>query len=117
MKPALEKILKQSQSLITLEPHTCVKMSPIALPKPEEISSLAKLQTIQFPKILIRDLDEVAKLQQACEMEGFFYLDFTDKGSSKLFNDLHKLEDLMVDWFWQPLEKKLRTENVSNAHG
>lgn len=41
----------------------------------EEIAPVAELQTINYMRIATKDQDEAAKLFQACQTDGFFYLD------------------------------------------
>lgn len=69
----------------------------------------ANLQTIKFAPLLDQDKDELAKLVRACETDGFFYLDLSDQGSQKLFDDLEFLSTAVKEWLRQPLEKKCET--------
>ena len=86
--------------------------------KPQESSlNIAKLRTIPFSALFKRDEKELVNLLQACEQEGFFYLDLCDNGSRKMLGDLGEISGIMKDWFAQPLESKLKTETVSNVHG
>ena len=82
-----------------------------------DVSSRANLQNIDFSLLIIRDENELAKLVNACEHEGFFYLNLVGKGSNKMFRDLERLNEIMRDWFAQPLTEKTRMETISNAHG
>lgn len=77
----------------------------------------ADLSTIRFEKIFDKDEEEMARLVQACENEGFFYLDLRSPGSEKLWSDLRDVDSVTQRWFSQPADVKLKTPTVSLAHG
>lgn len=70
--------------------------------------STARLQTIDFGRLVDRNPAEVDKLVKACIMDGFFHLDLT---TSELGRDMFKTQDdvlqIVKRYFNEPLEKKL----------
>lgn len=80
---------------------------------PEE----ANLPVLRFTSLLEEDKSELANLLSACEVHGFFYLDLRDWESGKVIQKLEETWRIMKPWFDQPLEEKLKTETISNAHG
>ncbi len=80
-----------------------------SFPNPSMQSIIAKLETTKFAPLLDRDEVELAKLAQACENEGFFYLDLSDRGSDRLFDDLERVSGLVKNWMKQPREMKCQT--------
>lgn len=91
--------------------------SAVPFPNQSIVPKTAELHTVIFSKLLDQDDVELAKMISACQRDGFFYLNLLDKGSDKMFKDLDNLTQIMKDWFAQPVESKLQTETVSNAHG
>ncbi|TXC09024.1 hypothetical protein FocTR4_00004551 [Fusarium oxysporum f. sp. cubense] len=77
----------------------------------------ANLFTVKFSNLFDRDSREVDALLQACERDGFFYLDLRDSCSAKLWRDLERVSEMAKRWFSQPVEDKLKTPTVSLAHG
>ncbi|KAF9770290.1 hypothetical protein IL306_012192 [Fusarium sp. DS 682] len=77
----------------------------------------ANLHTLNFCSLLNGDKTEQANLLSACEDHGFFYLDLRDWESGKMLKTLEATWAIMKPWFDQPLEEKLNTETISDAHG
>lgn len=82
-------------------------------PGPEE----ANLHVLSFSSLLRGDKSELANLLSACEYHGFFYLDLRDWQSGRMLQKLEATWRIMKQWFDQPLEVKLKTETISDAHG
>ena len=78
-------------------------------PDPTVEPKVAKLQTVKFAPLLDRDATEPAKLVSACENDGFFYLDLSDRGADRLFQSLEEVSELVKIWIKQPREKKCQT--------
>jgi hypothetical protein len=72
-------------------------------------------QTVKFVTLLDQDRCELKKLVQACEADGFFYLDLSDRGSQKLFDDLESLSIFIKEWLNQPREKQCETITSKTA--
>lgn len=77
----------------------------------------ANLATVKFEKLFDKDEEEMRRLIQACETEGFFYLDLRSPGSEQLWKDLRDVDEATQRWFSQPTDVKLKTPTVSLAHG
>ncbi|KAJ6437218.1 multidrug resistance protein fnx1 [Purpureocillium lavendulum] len=88
-------------------------MTTDSTPIPEE----ANLHVLSFTSLLDRDKEELANLVSACEVYGFFYLDVRDWESGRILQELDATWRVMKPWFDQPLEDKLGTETISDAHG
>ncbi|RGP61347.1 hypothetical protein FLONG3_10581 [Fusarium longipes] len=82
-------------------------------PGPQE----ANLHVLSFSSLLNGDKSELANLLSACEDHGFFYLDLRDEESGKILQQLEATWEIMKPWFSQPLEEKLKTKTISDAHG
>ncbi|KAF5552230.1 gibberellin 20-oxidase [Fusarium napiforme] len=89
----------------------------LSQPNPYENIETANLFTVKFNNLFDRDSKELDTLLQACERDGFFYLDLQDSCSAKLWRDLDRVSELAKRWFSQPVEDKLKTPTVSLAHG
>lgn len=77
----------------------------------------AHLHTLKFTDVAKGDANALNTLVDACEKDGFFYLDLRGWESNQMLESLQNAADLMKEWFKQPLEKKLATETLSDAHG
>lgn len=77
----------------------------------------ASLHTLNFISLLNGDVTEQANLLSACEDHGFFYLDLRDWDSGKMLQTLEDAWVVMKRWFDRPLEEKMKTETISDAHG
>jgi hypothetical protein len=88
---------------------------PSLIPPPD--SEIAQLRTIALHDLLDFNPVEVKNLVLACQEVGFFYLDITSSGGGKMLANLDRINAIMVDWFAQTLEMKMKTETVSRSHG
>ena len=77
----------------------------------------ANLHVLSFSSLLHGNKTELANLLSACEDHGFFYLDLRDWESGRMLQKLEATWQIMKEWFDQPLEEKLKTETISDAHG
>ena len=78
---------------------------------------LANLPTIHWSRLLQHCEAEISALLSACETHGFFYLDMTDEGSAVFLEQLASINEVTKEWFRQPLDKKMETETIGDAHG
>jgi isopenicillin N synthase-like dioxygenase len=75
---------------------------------------LANLHTIRYQKLLDNEPQELSRLLNACQTDGFFYLDLR---SASLLLDLYRnLMTLTEKYFDQPVESKL-LDVVSDVRG
>ena len=77
----------------------------------------ANLHTLKFSSLLEGDQDQLANLLSACENDGFFYLDVRNWKDGAMVWNLDATGRIMKEWFEQPLDEKLKTETLSDAHG
>jgi isopenicillin N synthase-like dioxygenase len=84
---------------------------------PSVSSEEADLHVLNFCSLQSGDESELAKLLSACEQHGFFYLDLRDWESGEILHSLEETWNIMKRWFDQPLQEKLKTETISDAHG
>ncbi|KAF4825455.1 2-oxoglutarate-dependent dioxygenase gloE [Colletotrichum siamense] len=77
----------------------------------------ANLHTLNFRSLVNKDEKSLSTLLSACENHGFFYLDLRDWESGSMLKNYESAGQIMKQWFNQPLEEKLRTETISDAHG
>ena len=77
----------------------------------------ASLPTINWSRLLQHSEAEISALLSACETHGFFYLDLTDERSATFLEELAAINKITEEWFRQPLEKKMETETIGDAHG
>ncbi|KAI8308107.1 hypothetical protein K4K61_002919 [Colletotrichum sp. SAR11_59] len=77
----------------------------------------ANLHTLNFRSLVNKDENSLSTLLSACENHGFFYLDLRDWESGSMLKNYESAGQIMKQWFNQPLEEKLRTETISDAHG
>ncbi|KPM44140.1 hypothetical protein AK830_g2475 [Neonectria ditissima] len=90
---------------------------PSATTNPSPAPEQAQLHVLSFASLLKGDPNEAANLLSACENDGFFYLDIRDWESGAMLKDLEEAGRVTKEWFKQPLEQKLKTETLSDAHG
>jgi isopenicillin N synthase-like dioxygenase len=80
-------------------------------------SEEADLHVLNFCSLQRGDESEKANLLSACEEHRFFYLDLRDWESGEMLHNLEEIWNIMKKWFDQPLQEKLKTETISDAHG
>jgi isopenicillin N synthase-like dioxygenase len=85
--------------------------------EPSPTLEQANLHVLDFYSLLSGDKIELANLLSACEDYGFFYLDLRNWESGTMLQNLEALWPIMMQWFGQPFEEKLKTETISDAHG
>lgn len=72
-----------------------------------DVTRIARLETIDFSRLLAKDPSESAALLRACVVNGFFYLDLT---TSELGRDMVKTQgdvlEIVKPYFDEPLPKK-----------
>lgn len=90
---------------------------PVVTTDPNPALDQANLHILNFSSLLNGDKSELAKLLSACENYGFFYLDLRDWESGTMLQSLEATWRIMKQWFNKPLEEKLKTETISDAHG
>ncbi|KZF18806.1 Clavaminate synthase-like protein [Xylona heveae TC161] len=88
--------------------------SPVPEGKP---FTVAQLRTINFGKLVERDPQEAAKLLEAGEKDGFFYLDLTTPASKGLWKDYTACLEVLKKWFDTPLEEKTQYAYGSDVQG
>jgi len=81
------------------------------------ILASARLETLDFRKLLQRDQFELSKLLKACQQQGFFYLDPADLNSPRGFNDRLEAISVAQKWFDRPLEEKMKVHQDSVTKG
>lgn len=91
-------------------------MTPLTLVD-DVYGPLANLPTINWSRLLQHSEAEISALLSACETHGFFYLDMTDEGSAVFLEQLASINEITKEWFRQPLDKKMETETIGDAHG
>jgi len=75
-------------------------------PFPKAVPTLPLLQ-ISLKKLLGHDYEEIKRLIDACEDNGFFYLDVQDAGShSSILDDVDKLFTIGEEFFALSFEEK-----------
>lgn len=79
--------------------------------------TVAQLQTFSFQKLLAKDAQEVSRLLQAGEKDGFFYLDLTTSESKGIWDDYKGVLSVMEAWFAQPPEEKTPFAYGSDTQG
>lgn len=69
---------------------------------------VASLETINYGRLAAREPDEVEKLLKACQMPGFFYLDFQSGPAQELITAVPDIYAASKQYFDQPQEVKLK---------
>jgi len=82
-----------------------------------DLAPVANLQTIDFEKLTQGEVQEVTRMVQICDTDGFFYLDLRGWMDGKLVQSLDKCNIIVEEWFKQPVEVKDKTVTLSDAHG
>lgn len=80
-------------------------------------SSVAYLDTLSFAKLSSGDQTELARLLNACQKQGFFYLDVAGSYASNGFDDRLKALSETKQWFDRPIEEKLKFRQDSVTKG
>ncbi|KAI1127807.1 2OG-Fe(II) oxygenase family oxidoreductase [Nemania abortiva] len=80
-------------------------------------SNTAYLQTLSLAKLTSKDVDELAKLLDACKNQGFFYLDPASYEAAKPLEDRQKALSFTKEWFDRPMEEKMKLRQDSVTKG
>ncbi|KAI8943959.1 2OG-Fe(II) oxygenase family oxidoreductase [Xylaria longipes] len=80
-------------------------------------SNTAYLQTLSLAKLASKDVDELAKLLDTCQNQGFFYLDPASYEASKPLEDRLKALSFTKEWFDRPMEEKMKLRQDSVTKG
>jgi isopenicillin N synthase-like dioxygenase len=80
-------------------------------------SNTAYLQTLNFARLANKDAEELAKLLDACQHQGFFYLDLAGSDAAQGLEDRLKALSLTKEWFDRPLEEKMKLRQDSVTKG
>jgi isopenicillin N synthase-like dioxygenase len=80
-------------------------------------SSTAYLQTLSFAKLAGKDVGELAKLLEACQQQGFFYLDLAGSDAAQALEDRLQALSLTKEWFDRPMEEKMKLRQDSVTKG
>lgn len=82
-----------------------------------ERSNTAHLETLSFAKLASKDKTELNRLLDACQQQGFFYLDLADSRASQDLDDRRKALSLTQVWFDRPTEEKMKLYQDSVTKG
>lgn len=94
------------------------EINQIMTPSMEDhLSPVAQLHTLSFSKLLRRYRHEQARLLNAVESDGFFYLELTHTDSMELYKDYEQVLQIMKGWFDQPTETKTLFAYGSDVQG
>lgn len=80
-------------------------------------SNLANLQTIKFAKLANKEPAELQRLLDACQQQGFFYLDLAESGSSEGLETRQNALSVTKKWFESPMEEKMELFEDSGTRG
>ena len=78
---------------------------------------IASLETIDYGRLAAREPDEIEKLLKACQMPGFFYLDFQSGPAKELIADIPNIYAASKQYFDQPQEVKLKDYRPEQDRG
>ncbi|PSN70326.1 oxidoreductase [Corynespora cassiicola Philippines] len=82
---------------------------------PDDVTT-APLITVCLHKLLGGDVEEHARLFDACKTLGFFYLDLSDSDEGEeLISGSNDLFDILQDFFQLPLQEKLKYDFASEG--
>lgn len=77
----------------------------------------AHLETLSYAKLAGKDQTELTRLLNACQQQGFFYLDLAGSDVSQALNDPKKALAETTEWFNRPTEEKMRLYQNSVTKG
>ena len=80
-------------------------------------SNTAHLETLSFAKLASKEKTELKRLLDACQQQGFFYLDLADSTASQGLDDRRKGLSLTQAWFDRPTEEKMKLCQDSLTRG
>jgi isopenicillin N synthase-like dioxygenase len=80
-------------------------------------SHTAQLETLSFANLANRDQSELTKLLNACQNQGFFYLDVRGSSASNGLEDRLRALSSTKKWFDSPTEEKMKFHQDSVTKG
>lgn len=80
-------------------------------------SQIAHLETLNFAKLAQKDEPELYKLLNACEKQGFFYLDVGGSNASSGLEHRLRTLSLTKKWFDSSTEEKMKLYQDSVTSG
>lgn len=80
-------------------------------------SNTAHLETLSYAKLASQDQTELTRLLNACQDQGFFYLDLAGSDASGGLEDRKKALAETKDWFDRPTEEKMKLYQDSVTKG
>ncbi len=80
-------------------------------------SNTAYLETLSFAKLASKDQTELTRLLDACQKQGFFYLDLAESNASQGLDDRLKALSVVKEWFDRPTEEKMKLYQDSVTRG
>lgn len=80
-------------------------------------SNTAHLETLSFAKLASKDQTELTRLLNACQQQGFFYLDLAESNASQRLDDRLKALSVTKEWFDRPIEEKMKLYQDSVTKG
>ena len=84
---------------------------------PSENSCIAALQTIDFSRLIDRDVAEQKKLFELSIKDGFFYLDLQGPRIRKILEDKAVVVRMMEWYFALPEGEKMKDARGTHTHG
>jgi len=84
---------------------------------PPADSRIALVDTIDFSRLLDKDLTERYKLLALCVKDGFFYLDLGGPRTRQILFDKADIVAIMEKYFSLPEDVKMRDNRGTHTHG
>ena len=84
---------------------------------PSENSRIATLQTIDFSRLIDRDVAEQRKLFELSVKDGFFYLDLQGPRIARILEDKAAVVRMMEWYFALPEGEKMKDARGTHTHG
>lgn len=103
---------KQSTTLPALP-----QIATMPIQTPSENSRIATLQTIDFSRLMDRDVTEQNKLLELSVKDGFFYLDLQGPRIGKILEDKAAVVRMMEWYFALPEGEKMKDDRGTHTHG
>ena len=80
-------------------------------------SRIALMDTVDFSRLLDKDLTEQYKLLALCVKDGFFYLDLGGPRIRQILSDKAKVVAMMEKYFSLPEDVKMKDDRGTHTHG
>ena len=81
------------------------------------VNGFADLKSLNLTRLQRGNVTEIETLRQACQEEGFFYLDLERVGNGQMVRDWESIQSLMGPWFSRPLHEKMAYHCGTLLHG